>query len=244
VQRFSFRSIRASALLAAALMVASAALPLSGSAHFEPGGFQALRWFWTNRPSGSREGLRMLYDRDCIADWPNADAAASAWTSTPTPLYIIPVASGDCASNHYSSTRSTGNGWQSGTVAIRNGYVPGSALAYTIRLHCYWKAFTDSCWGWSITGYNAGAVWINDGLDAGLIYENHNGNYDRLTPGERKDTLMHEIGHTLGLEHAGYYGGESVGWYSIMDYCCPSDLGLSFPSSHDVSDINMNYPGW
>lgn len=237
--------MRRSALFAAALMLLSAALPLSGFAHIEPGGFRALRWFWIDRASGSRQPLRVLYDRDCIPDPQTADAAASRWQSTPTPLFLTAVPAPDCWTNHSSSTRSFGTGFQSGTISFRNGTLAGSALAYTINLHCYWKAFTDSCWGWSITGYSNGSGWINDGLDAALIYENHfNGNHDNLSPNGRRDNLAHEIGHALGLAHAGLYAGESSGWYSIMDYCCPSDYGLSFPSGHDVTDINSQYPGW
>jgi len=187
----------------------------------------------------------VLYDRGCVGDWSTAGAAAAAWQATATPLSLTAVSAPDCTTNHFSSTRAVGNGWQSGTIAIRNGYLASGALAYTIRLHCYWKAFSDSCWGWSISGYNAGAVWINDGLDAALIYENHyNGNHDRLSAGGRKDNLMHEIGHALGLEHAGAYAGEGPATYSIMDYCCPSDRGFRFPSAHDISDINLQYPGW
>jgi hypothetical protein len=242
---FRFNSIGRSALFAGALMVVTAAVPLSGFAHFEPGGFQAVRWFWINQPGNTRQALRVLYDRDCINDPGVVDAAASSWTRTATPLYILAVPAPDCWTNHFSSTRTVGNGYQSGTITIRNGNAAGSALAWTTRLHCYWKAFADSCWGWSITGYNGGAVWINDGLDAALIYENHfNGNYDRLSAGGQRDTIAHEMGHALGLEHAGFYAGESSGWYSIMEYCCPSDRGLSFPSQHDVNDINAQYPGW
>src|SRR5580765_4243626 len=97
--RFTFRSLRRSALLAAALMVITAAMPLSGFAHFTPGGFQQLRWFWYNAPGGTRQSLRVLYDRDCINDPGTVDAAASTWTRTATPLYIIAVPAPDCWTN-------------------------------------------------------------------------------------------------------------------------------------------------
>ncbi|HET6317081.1 MAG TPA: hypothetical protein VFG86_11530, partial [Chloroflexota bacterium] len=108
---FTFSSLRLSALFAAALMVITAAVPLSGFAHFEPGGFQQLRWFWNNAPSGTRQSLRVLYDRDCINDPATVDAAASSWTRTATPLYITAVPAPDCWTNHFSSTRSVGSGY-------------------------------------------------------------------------------------------------------------------------------------
>jgi hypothetical protein len=53
--------------------------------------------------------------------------------------------------------------------------------------------------------------------------------------------LAHEMGHCLGLAHAGWYAGEANGAYSIMDYCC---LGYNTLKPHDISDLNALYPGW
>jgi len=219
-------------VLAALLLAAMAAVPLSASAHFL--NYPNHRWAFTN---WSQNLLNLYYERDCASDWWTPDSAASSWTSTWTPL-------------DYHYTGATGcSGPERGTTRILNGSATGSGLAWTENYNCFW--FFGICF----LEYNFGQP---SQIDSALIYENHyNNNYDNLSAGERRDVIKHEMGHTLGLRHAGYYGGEypdyrgyPYGVYSIMDYCCPSDYTgwpwyvPSTPTAHDVSDINTLYPSW
>ncbi len=234
-------------VLAALMLAATAALPDSASAHAISLNF---RWAFTD---GSQQALHLYYERDCLADYVNADAVATAWTQTETPLYY-----------HYISGCNGSIGRN--RIWLLNGYDADGGLGWTETYHyqcalgfnCYW----DFNWG------------VSSQIDAVRIYVNHqNRAYDLLTWDERRDVLMHELGHGMGLRHAGYYLGEypdSRGWpygvYSIMDYCCPSDYTGSpwwvprMPSAHDADngwvftsgrwthvtahDINQLYPSW
>ena len=226
----SFFTRSRSLAVAALLLTTSAALPLSASAHFL--NYPNHRWAFTN---GSQYLLNLYYERDCASDWWTPDASASNWTSTWTPLDF-----------HYTGASGCSGATQ-GRIRILNGSQTGSGLAWTENYTCFW--FFGICF----LEYNFGQP---SEIDAALIYENHyNNNYDNLSSNERNDVIKHEMGHTMGLRHAGYYGGETpdargypYGVYSIMDYCCPSDYTgwpwyvPSTPTGHDVNDINFLYP--
>src|SRR6266487_7012711 len=68
-------------VLAALMLAATAAVPGNASAHAISLKF---RWAFTD---GSQQALHLYYERDCLADYANADAATTAWTMTDTPLY-------------------------------------------------------------------------------------------------------------------------------------------------------------
>lgn len=226
----SFFTRSRSLAVAALLLATSAALPLSASAHFL--NYPSHRWAFTN---GSQFLLNLYYERDCASDWWTPDASANAWTSTWTPLDF-----------HYTGASGCSGATQ-GRIRILNGSQTGSGLAWTENYTCFW--FFGICF----LEYNFGQP---SEIDAALIYENHyNNNYDNLSSNQRNDVIKHEMGHTMGLRHAGYYGGETpdargypYGVYSIMDYCCPSDYTgspwyvPSTPAAHDVNDINFLYP--
>jgi hypothetical protein len=220
--------------LAAAMLAATAVAPLSASAHFL--NFPNHRWAFTN---GSQYLLNLYYERDCASDWWTPDSAANAWTGTATPLDYHYSGAPDCS------------GVEMNRIRILNGSAVGSGLAWTENYNCGFYLW-GTCFFWD---YNFAQP---SQIDASLIYENHyNNNYDNLNSGERADVIKHEMGHSMGLRHAGYYGGESPDWrgypygvYSIMDYCCPSDYTgwpyfvPSTPTAHDTSDINTLYPSW
>src|ERR1051326_811808 len=67
--------------LAALMLAATAAVPLSASAHAL--NYPNFRWSFTN---WSQYLLYLYYQRDCIGDFGNADASAQGWTATSTPL--------------------------------------------------------------------------------------------------------------------------------------------------------------
>jgi hypothetical protein len=219
----SFFNARGRALALASLMlVATAAVPLSASAH--PANSLNFRWSFSN---WSQYLLNLYYQRDCVPDWGNADASANAWTGTATPLDYHYV--GGCnGSVEYNRVKIL-NGSQSG----------GLAWTETYHQSCFlWWCWFDFNWA------------ANSSIDAVRIYENHYSSaYDNLSTNQRRDVLKHELGHAIGLRHAGYYGGEtpdSRGYpysvYSIMDYCCPSDYtGWPYyvpttPTTHDVNE--------
>ena len=218
--------------LATLMLVGVASTPLSASAH--SANYPNFRWPFTN---WTQNLLYLYYERDCVADTGNADASTNAWTATQTPLL-------------YSYVGGCNGSVENNRVKILNGN-SSSGLAWT-------ETYNQSCFlWWCWFDFNWAA---NSAINAVLIYENHTNNaYDNLSGSERQDVLKHELGHAVGLAHAGYYGGDSpapdsrgypYGVYSIMDYCCPSDYTGSpyyvpyVPSAHDVNDGWVYSSGW
>jgi hypothetical protein len=62
--------------------------------------------------------------------------------------------------------------------------------------------------------------------------------FGNLNSAGQISAVLHELGHAIGLAHAGQYAGEpGVAPYSVMDYCC----FFQAPTQHDIDDINSYY---
>ena len=61
-----------------------------------------------------------------------------------------------------------------------------------------------------------------------------------------KAALAHELGHGLGLAHAGFYAvpSESGPPYSIMDDTTNVTFKFHTPQPYDLYEVNTLYPGW
>jgi hypothetical protein len=220
----SFFSVRARSLaLAGAMLVATAVVPLTASAHWM--GLWDGHWPWANY----HHLLNLYYSRGCTGSFYGAAGdAAYGWNVTATPVYFNEVGSPPCNGGVYN-----------GYVDIYSYNNPsdwawGWAQAYTLHTVCdFWFL---GCWSshqvldpsWNET-YAAGQIMVNTAKDNGSDYF--------LLVAD----VTHEIGHTLGLAHAGYYNGEASGYYSIMDYL---NWNYNRPQWHDVWDTNFLYPGW
>jgi hypothetical protein len=176
--------------------------------------FMGGRWPWTN----GHHLLNLNYDSNCSSWQTRSDAAAWSWSVTSTPLWFTKVAT-DCSAH-------------ASQVDIFNGYNSNpSILAWTQNYDRV--CFFLSCWwdpNWTTT-YASSIIHLNFAPDS----------FGWLSAFDGQAVVVHELGHSLGLAHAGYYAGESTGAYSIMDYCC---YGYNTPQPHDVNDINHLYPGW
>ena len=206
------------AALAGLMVLAAVVAPLSADAHFMgyPGGKHAY--------SGGL--LNLNYSRGCTGSFYTAAGdAAYGWNATPTPVWFKEVGSPTC------------NG------GVYNGYIDlysynnasdwawGWAQAYALDTICDFWFFgcisshqqLDPRWD---TTYAAGTIMVNTA-------KNNGSNYFLLV-----GDVTHEMGHNLGLAHAGYYNGEASGYYSIMDYL---NWSYNRPQSHDISDVNFLY---
>ena len=119
---------------------------------------------------------------------------------------------------------------------------------------CWWDADFDDTYEHSIIRINTqtGVYFDPNGPNwcylpfIGWLRCGYNG-FSNLSALDQQDAITHELGHTIGLAHAGYYAGEKPGsgfpdgTYSVMDYCCP---GFATPRAHDINDLNAKYPGW
>jgi hypothetical protein len=166
------------------------------------------------------QAVNLYYSRGCAGNfyWQAGDAAAN-WTSTPTRIWFWEVGAPPCNGNAYD-----------GYVDIYsyndpNSWAWGYAQAYT--KHC----FLSWCWldpSWNET-YNSGIVQLNNAKTPGAPY-------CMLVA-----DVTHELGHDMGLAHAGFYNGEGTGNYSIMDYLT-WDCNPWQPTAHDSWDLNQLYP--
>jgi hypothetical protein len=228
----SFLSVRARGVaLAGVMLLATVVAPLSASAHFM--GWPNGHWV---RPGTWSEHLH--YSRGCSGSFFNAALdAGNNWTSTPTPIYY------DVTGN---PPACDGTAWY-GYVDLYsyndpNSWAWGWAQAYSYQSVCDFWFF--GCW----SSHMALIQDWNDHYDSGVIMLNNakatSTNYF-LQVGD----VGHEMGHILGLAHAGCYGGESAycanfpwgppGVYSIMDYL---NWANNKPKQHDYNDVNALYP--
>jgi hypothetical protein len=215
----SFFSVRVrSVALAGVLLLAAVVAPLSASAHFMgyPNGKHAY--------SGGL--LNLWYSRNCAGTFYTAAGdAAYGWDVTPTPVWFNEGTVNQCNGGVW-------NGWID-TYSYNNAsdWAWGWAQAYALDTICDFWFFgciishqqLDPRWDET---YAAGTIMVNTAKATSTNYF--------LLVGD----VTHEMGHNLGLAHAGYYNGEATGYYSIMDYL---NWSYNRPQSHDIGDVNFLY---
>lgn len=216
-------------MLAASLVLASVVAPMAASAHYM--GYPNGHWPYAGG------GLHLKYSRGCAGSFYGAAGdAASGWTATPTPVYFDEVGSPPCTGGVYN-----------GYTDLYSTYQPtvgwwGWAQAYTLHTVCdFWffgclssHQVLDPSW---TEPYAAGQIMLNTAKADGTNYF--------LQVGD----VTHEMGHILGLAHAGCYSGNEPavcnnfpwgppGIYSIMDYL---NWAINRPQAHDINDVNFLY---
>jgi len=207
-----FHKYAGRAALGGLLVLAATLRPLAASAHFEGDS-----WSW----GGGHNLLWINYDNNCSPFTGVVDSAAGGWTATSTPIAFSKQPSGCSPMDQ--------------PVDIFTGYNSNvTALAWTQNYErdCFISCWWDADWDDTI---EHSVIRLNTAVDG------NNSGFSTLSGANQQAVVTHEMGHSLGMAHAGYYAGESVGAYSIMDYCC---FGYSTPQTHDVNDVNALYPGW
>jgi hypothetical protein len=225
--------IRAQHLALGGLMlIAAIAQPASALAHFEGD-----RWSWSN----GHHLLWINYDNNCSPFTGVVDAAISGWNATPTPTWFNKMNSG-CNPMDNPVDVYTGYNSNPDTLAWTQNYERDCFIT------CWWDADWDDTVEHSIIRINTNVMWVVDGNGGNFCYVPFIGyvrcrlaGFGALSFANQQNAVTHELGHTLGLAHAGFYAGEFNGNYSVMDYCCP---GYSTPRQHDINDMNALYPGW
>ena len=222
-QSFLARFSGVRSLIVSSVFVVGAALaPVAASAHFEGGSW----------PHQQGNALIVTYDNQClpVSDWDSiVDLAAENWTWTPTVLWFSKASNSSCST--FAQQLDVLTGWDNDS----------SKLAYTTNweldcfFFCWWDGSFEDSYAHSVIRINA-----NNANSFGFASLDGFGQLEAVT---------HEMGHTLGLAHSGYYNGEHpagpfasypVGSYGVMDYCC--DQSLDHPLQHDINDLNQLYP--
>jgi hypothetical protein len=226
-------ALRARHLVVGGLMLAAALLqPAAASAHLEGGS-----WSW----GGGHNLLWINYDNNCSPFTGVVDAAINGWNATWTPIWFNKMGSG-CNPMDNPLDVYTGSDNDPNKLAWTSNYERDCFI------WCWWDASFEDTIEHSIIRINTTTGVVPDPNSPitcylpilGAVQCRFTG-FSNLAFGDQQDAITHELGHTLGLAHAGFYAGEIVGNYSVMDYCCP---GYSTPRPHDVNDINALYPGW
>lgn len=228
----SLLSLRGRGLIVAGLLAVLAILPMTASAYFM--GWPNGHW---NRPG--TWALHLNYSRGCSGNFFNAAGdAGTHWTSTPTPVYY------DLTGN---PPACDGTPWY-GYVDLysytdASSWAWGWAQAYSYQSVC--DIYFLGCWSshmalipdWS-DHYDSGVIQLNNAKTTGTNYF--------LQVGD----VTHEMGHILGLAHAGCYSGNEAnvcnnfpwgppGVYSIMDYL---NWSVNTPTSYDDGQVQALYP--
>lgn len=200
--------IRGGTILCAILFALALALLRPGIASAH---FEGDHW---NR--GGSWLLTLHYENNCSPSSYEsaADGAANAWTATPTPAYFVKV-TGNCQPLSQQVDLFTGSDSNADDLAWTQNYEQDCFII------CVWDAAWDDTIGHSVIRMNTVT-----------------GSFGSLSAHDKQAAVGHELGHSMGLAHAGYYAGESTGNYSIMDYCCFT----SVPLQHDINDLNSLYP--
>ena len=217
-------SFRVRSLALACLMFTCAALAqLSASAHFF--NLNDHHWPW----SPGHHELVLGYYADCTGGWVgSADQGANAWTYAwnsarndwAMPVHFVKQQAPDCS------------GPDKWLVNQFLGYMAAATLGWSVNYDedcflwwCWWDPQDRS------ENIQASNIWLNS----------FPGTFGSRSTFDRQLVVVHELGHSLGLAHAGYYAGETYGCYSVMDNCMGR---YNTPQQHDIFDVNALYRGW
>jgi hypothetical protein len=218
-------------VLASSLFLAAAAQPLVASADGFIN-FPGHSWPY----AGSGLVLSLNYARDCAGSFlPNADAAASSWSATPTPILFTNVSSTDCSGGAHEGVSDVY------VTALPDPYMMGTTQNF--GQSCF---FFGGCLLYPTYNEQSGGGGDAVPIVASVITMNLNATYakDEFV---RQGALAHEFGHSMGLGHCYYaeFGCHVVGTKSIMDGLFgPVTYSFNKPQQWDIDHINTLYPGW
>jgi hypothetical protein len=268
------RDLRARAGLAAGLMLLTGVLaPQTALAGFggHPDHLAGYKWPWTPAPAGSRIGLHLNYERGCAESWyAAAGAAASAWQATATPLFLHDSGTLSCDTSprlgrikivsvhagpeflgrtldytqHTKTVKICSN--PDAIAAVAPAATPG-ADASPGPICTNPKFVTTTWFEQSKPGEQIHAAVVMMNLD---LFSNINQDttpFGGKSAAENvKVAVVHELGHALGLAHAGFYAvpSEAVPPYSVMDDMTNVGIPWSTPRDYDLFEVNLMYPGW
>jgi hypothetical protein len=220
----SLFSLRGRSVILAGMMLAATVIaPLAANAYYYMG-------YPNGKHAYSGGLLNLWYSRNCSGSFYGAAGdAAYGWNVTPTPVWWNEGSVNKCDGGVW-------NGWVD-TYSYNNAsdWAWGWAQAYALDTICDFYLWPFGCISshqqldprWDET-YVAGTIEVN-------VAKNNGSDYFLLV-----GDVTHEMGHNLGLAHAGAYCGcgDPYSYYSIMDYL---NWSYNRPQSYDINAINYLY---